>query len=115
MPLTSGTRLGPYEIQSPVGAGGMGEVYRARDTPDERIIGWHGDSNNLLLADPAGADIEVYNLNLATGARTLWLSLSPAEKAGIRSKDILFTPDGSRFAYVVRKINSNLFVADGLR
>src|SRR5262249_36716123 len=32
MPLTAGSRLGPYEVQSAIGAGGMGEVYRAHDT-----------------------------------------------------------------------------------
>jgi eukaryotic-like serine/threonine-protein kinase len=36
--LTPGTKLGPYEIQSPLGAGGMGEVYRARDTRLERTV-----------------------------------------------------------------------------
>lgn len=36
--LTSGTKLGPYEIQSSLGAGGMGEVYRARDTRLERTV-----------------------------------------------------------------------------
>ncbi|HXX01036.1 MAG TPA: protein kinase, partial [Candidatus Acidoferrales bacterium] len=38
MALSSGTRLGPYEIVSPLGAGGMGEVYRARDTRLERTV-----------------------------------------------------------------------------
>ena len=38
MSLTSGTRLGPYEIQSPLGAGGMREVYRARDGRPARDV-----------------------------------------------------------------------------
>ena len=38
MGLTSGTRLGPYEIVSPIGAGGMGEVYRAKDTNLNRDV-----------------------------------------------------------------------------
>ncbi len=38
MALSGGTRLGPYEIVEPIGAGGMGEVYRARDTRLERTV-----------------------------------------------------------------------------
>jgi serine/threonine protein kinase len=38
MTLASGTKLGPYEIASPLGAGGMGEVYRARDTRLDREV-----------------------------------------------------------------------------
>src|SRR5258708_5060124 len=38
MSLTSGTKLGPYQIVVPLGAGGMGEVYRARDTRLERTV-----------------------------------------------------------------------------
>ena len=38
MAITSGTKLGPYEIQTPLGAGGMGEVYRARDTRLDRTV-----------------------------------------------------------------------------
>jgi Tol biopolymer transport system component len=38
MPLAAGTRLGPYEITAPIGAGGMGEVYRAKDTRLDRTV-----------------------------------------------------------------------------
>src|SRR4029450_796989 len=38
MSLSAGTRLGPYEVLSALGAGGMGEVYRARDTKLDRAV-----------------------------------------------------------------------------
>ena len=38
MTIATGTRLGPYEILNAIGAGGMGEVYRARDTRLDRIV-----------------------------------------------------------------------------
>src|SRR5881409_398478 len=38
MPLDSGSRLGPYEVIAPIGTGGMGEVYKARDTRLDREV-----------------------------------------------------------------------------
>jgi len=38
MPLSAGDRLGPYEVLAPIGAGGMGEVWKARDTRLDRTV-----------------------------------------------------------------------------
>ena len=49
MALAAGTRVGPYEVESLVGIGGMGEVYKARDSRLDRIV-----AIKFLRADVAG-------------------------------------------------------------
>jgi serine/threonine protein kinase len=47
MPLAAGTRLGPYEVLGLIGAGGMGEVYKARDTRLDRTVAMKGPPADL--------------------------------------------------------------------
>ena len=53
MRLSSGSRLGPYEVLAPLGAGGMGEVYRARDTRLERLVAIKVLSPDLSASAPS--------------------------------------------------------------
>src|SRR5208282_4552320 len=91
MPLSAGTRLGPYEITGPLGAGGMGEVYRARDSRLNRDVAiktlpaaFFDDSNRLgrlqreaqVLASLNHPNIaSIYGLEEDRGVRALVMEL----------------------------------------
>jgi eukaryotic-like serine/threonine-protein kinase len=59
MPLGPGTRLGPYEVVAAIGAGGMGEVYRARDTKLDRDVALKiyatGNTSSTAINQPGSA------------------------------------------------------------
>ena len=55
MPLTAGTRLGSYEVIEAIGAGGMGEVYRARDTKLDRDVAIKPDGKRFAIIKPNDA------------------------------------------------------------
>ena len=95
MTVSSGARLGPYEILSAIGAGGMGEVYRARDTRLKRDVAlkilpdsFASDSDRLarfqreaqVLASLNHPHIAaIYGLEDADGVRALVLELAKGE------------------------------------
>src|SRR5215217_5954934 len=100
MPVQNGSRIGPYEIESPLGAGGMGEVYRARDTrlgrrvaikslpaafaqEPERVARFKREAQLLAaLNHPHIAGI--YGLEEANGAQFLVLELVDGESLADR-------------------------------
>lgn len=90
MALTSGTRLGSYEIVAPIGAGGMGEVYRARDTKLSRDV--------AIKVLPESFTREAFSAHIAHGpipltdalpiARQIADALEAAHEQGIIHRDL---------------------------
>jgi serine/threonine protein kinase len=92
MTLPIGTRLGPYEIAAMLGAGGMGEVYLARDTRLERDVA-------IKVLSAAGTGPEHQDRIPTTAGR--WrrgqvLHVKPNAQPGAYKYSIVLTPSGKR-------------------
>src|SRR5881396_3966528 len=102
MPLTAGTRLGPYEVVALIGAGGMGEVYRARDGKlgrevavkvlppglagnPERLARFEREAKVLAALNHPNIAI-IHGLVESEGQRALVMELVPGETLGDRIK-----------------------------
>jgi Tol biopolymer transport system component len=107
MPLSAGTRLGPYEITCAVGAGGMGEVYRARDTRLDRTV-----AVKILPADFA-ADAD-RRQRFEREARVV-ASLSHPNVCALHDVgSAAVDPDGSPLEYLVMEYLEGETLADRL-
>src|SRR5262252_2364336 len=109
MRLAVGSRLGPYEIVAPLGAGGMGEVYKARDTRLERLVAIHdisdeGDIHFLVMEYVPGKTLE--QIVPRKGLR-----LSDTLKYAVQIADALATAHSA--AIIHRDVKpSNIMVTD---
>jgi len=79
MALTAGTRLGPYEIVASLGAGGMGEVYKARDTRLDRDVA-------IKVIGAGGADDPIARQRLLREARAASALNRPHICTGLRHR-----------------------------
>ena len=85
MPLTPGTSLGPYQIDAPLGAGGMGEVYKATDTRLDRTV-----AIKAVGTPKFGFFVEAFGLHGLTGVvredrRSAW----PLGCSDAKARDIV--------------------------
>jgi len=102
MSLAAGTRLGPYEVLGLIGAGGMGEVYTARDTRLDRTVAIRGGSRTALAITQdgkrlvfAGRTGDVSRLYVRALDNTTASELTGTEGA----ESPVFSPDGPWIAF----------------
>ena len=76
---------------------------------------WSADGKTLYVARGTGPSAEIYRVNLATGERTLWKRIVPADPAGILEiESVGVSRDGAEIVYGYSRITSDLYVVDGL-
>jgi Tol biopolymer transport system component/predicted Ser/Thr protein kinase len=84
--------------------------------PGEQPIEWSADGKSLYVYRPGEFPAKVAQLELATGKRTFWRSLAPADPAGVSQiGPIVMTPDGASYIYGYHRTLSDLYLVEGLK
>src|SRR6266508_1746816 len=120
MTLPSGARLGPYQILAPLGAGGMGEVYRARDPRLGREVAikvlpasFSQDVDRLRRFEQEARAGVLNHPNITaetrTGRRELWRRCPPTRLECSRSSASARRPTGSRSPTAMREFSRTSF------
>jgi serine/threonine protein kinase len=119
MPIAPGSKLGPYEILAAIGAGGMGEVYRAHDTRLGRDVAvkilpetFASDADRLRRFNQEARVVA----SLASGRRAPMRDLAPADRSGVTDvKRVSISADGKWYAYEFARDVSTLFTVEGVK
>ena len=84
--------------------------------PNDGLDGWSGDGRSIFVHNRAGLPCIVNSVDIATGKRTLWRQIAPADAAGVDSAGgIYLTPDAKSFVYSYVRTLSDLYVVEGLK
>jgi eukaryotic-like serine/threonine-protein kinase len=84
--------------------------------PGESLVGFSSDSKSVLVHNFAGLPSTITRVDLATGKRTEWKQIFPADAAGVDAiGGIAITPDEKSYVYSYSRTLSDLYVVDGLR
>jgi eukaryotic-like serine/threonine-protein kinase len=82
----------------------------------ESIDGWSEDGHSIYVHNFAGLPCVISRVDLATGKRTVWKQIVPADAAGVDSAgSILLTPDAKSYVYSYTRTLSDLYVVEGLK
>ncbi len=83
--------------------------------PDDRFMAWTADGSEIYVTRFVTDPIPIWKLNPRTGQRTPWLQLDLKEIPASTLRDATITPDGETWALRYRKVQTDLYLADGLK
>ena len=96
-------------------AGGEAKLLPGQQ-PGERVTGWSADGHSIFLMERGQIPAEVIRMDLASGKRTLWKTMEPADAAGIDTIGrVLISADGKSYVYGYNRTLSDLYLVQGLK